>query len=180
MMMMMMMIMMMMMMMMVQRLTYRKQHSYATKSNQHRVVKTLGDFPFYEFLYVPFLNLDVYYSSFLKIRLQKGDWCIKPQRREPRAPNALLLERESKGYLGCPFGLKVAKGSNLNGKCGKDIGCLHVHPGLPGGGAKDCEKDVKDSNGKGKASCKELKMKGGHRNRVSVRDLIAPKWDFVQ
>ncbi|KAG6747279.1 hypothetical protein POTOM_049675 [Populus tomentosa] len=25
---------------MVQRLTYRKRHSYATKSNQHRVVKT--------------------------------------------------------------------------------------------------------------------------------------------
>ncbi|KAK4490707.1 hypothetical protein RD792_001406, partial [Penstemon davidsonii] len=29
---------------MVQRLTYRKRHSYATKSNQHRVVKTPGDF----------------------------------------------------------------------------------------------------------------------------------------
>lgn len=28
---------------MVQRLTYRKRHSYATKSNQHRVVKTPGD-----------------------------------------------------------------------------------------------------------------------------------------
>ncbi|XP_004241579.1 large ribosomal subunit protein eL34 [Solanum lycopersicum] len=27
---------------MVQRLTYRKRHSYATKSNQHRVVKTPG------------------------------------------------------------------------------------------------------------------------------------------
>ncbi|KAB1220395.1 60S ribosomal protein L34 [Morella rubra] len=27
---------------MVQRLTYRKRHSYTTKSNQHRVVKTLG------------------------------------------------------------------------------------------------------------------------------------------
>lgn len=29
---------------MVQRLTYRKRHSYATKSNQHRVVKTPGMF----------------------------------------------------------------------------------------------------------------------------------------
>lgn len=29
---------------MVQRLTYRKRHSYATKSNQHRVVKTPGNF----------------------------------------------------------------------------------------------------------------------------------------
>ncbi|XP_015067148.1 60S ribosomal protein L34-like isoform X2 [Solanum pennellii] len=27
---------------MVQRLTYRKRHSYATKSNQHRIVKTPG------------------------------------------------------------------------------------------------------------------------------------------
>ncbi|KAG6753304.1 hypothetical protein POTOM_043356 [Populus tomentosa] len=27
---------------MVQRLTYRKRHSYATKSNQHRVVRTPG------------------------------------------------------------------------------------------------------------------------------------------
>ncbi|MBA0571858.1 hypothetical protein Golob_002227, partial [Gossypium lobatum] len=27
---------------MVQRLTYRTRHSYATKSNQHRVVKTPG------------------------------------------------------------------------------------------------------------------------------------------
>ncbi|KAL8269026.1 hypothetical protein R6Q59_002824 [Mikania micrantha] len=27
---------------MVQRLTYRRRHSYATKSNQHRVVKTPG------------------------------------------------------------------------------------------------------------------------------------------
>ena len=32
---------------MVQRLTYRKRHSYATKSNQHRVVKTPGHSPFY-------------------------------------------------------------------------------------------------------------------------------------
>ncbi|KAF7142685.1 hypothetical protein RHSIM_Rhsim05G0185000 [Rhododendron simsii] len=28
---------------MVQRLTYRKRHSYATKSNQHRIVKTPGN-----------------------------------------------------------------------------------------------------------------------------------------
>lgn len=28
---------------MVQRLTYRTRHSYATKSNQHRVVKTPGN-----------------------------------------------------------------------------------------------------------------------------------------
>ncbi|KAF4378894.1 hypothetical protein G4B88_008364 [Cannabis sativa] len=27
---------------MVQRLTYRSRHSYATKSNQHRIVKTPG------------------------------------------------------------------------------------------------------------------------------------------
>ena len=31
---------------MVQRLTYRKRHSYATKSNQTRVVKTPGPDPF--------------------------------------------------------------------------------------------------------------------------------------
>lgn len=31
---------------MVQRLTYRKRHSYATKSNQHRIVKTPGMCPF--------------------------------------------------------------------------------------------------------------------------------------
>jgi hypothetical protein len=30
---------------MVQRLTYRKWHSYATKSNQTRVIKTPGDIP---------------------------------------------------------------------------------------------------------------------------------------
>ncbi|XP_059299900.1 large ribosomal subunit protein eL34 isoform X1 [Lycium ferocissimum] len=30
---------------MVQRVTYRKRHSYATKSNQHRVVKTPGTNP---------------------------------------------------------------------------------------------------------------------------------------
>lgn len=31
---------------MVQRLTYRKRHSYATKSNQHRIVKTPGNFDY--------------------------------------------------------------------------------------------------------------------------------------
>lgn len=51
---------------MVQRLTYRKRHSYATKSNQHRIVKTPGNHlyanptldPFYvfsfDFLFVEF------------------------------------------------------------------------------------------------------------------------------
>ncbi|RVW59719.1 60S ribosomal protein L34 [Vitis vinifera] len=52
---------------MVQRLTYRKRHSYATKSNQHRVVKTPGD------------------SS-------EESWCIRAPRRGPMVPNAQLLE----------------------------------------------------------------------------------------
>lgn len=43
---------------MVQRLTYRKRHSYATKSNQHRVVKTPGEFPyFFEGISIVFLSV---------------------------------------------------------------------------------------------------------------------------
>ena len=45
---------------MVQRLTYRKRHSYATKSNQHRVVKTPG--------IIPNLSLFIFYFYFLFLR----------------------------------------------------------------------------------------------------------------
>ncbi|THG06939.1 hypothetical protein TEA_021416 [Camellia sinensis var. sinensis] len=40
---------------MVQRLTYRKRHSYATKSNQHRIVKTPGIYTYtytYTYTYI--------------------------------------------------------------------------------------------------------------------------------
>ncbi|KAG5119310.1 hypothetical protein JHK82_033730 [Glycine max] len=55
---------------MVERLTYRKRYSYATKSNQHRVVKT------------PVASL-----------------FIRPQRRGPTDPSALSLERGFKGIF---------------------------------------------------------------------------------
>ncbi|KAE8707357.1 60S ribosomal protein L34 [Hibiscus syriacus] len=57
---------------MVQRLTYRTRHSYATKSNQHRVVKTPG-----------------------------GKLVYQPQRRELVDPNVLLLERGFKEKKKC-------------------------------------------------------------------------------
>jgi large subunit ribosomal protein L34e len=41
---------------MVQRLTYRTRHSYATKSNQHRIVKTPG---------TPFISISSLVSIFL-------------------------------------------------------------------------------------------------------------------
>ncbi|KAL0009578.1 hypothetical protein SO802_011080 [Lithocarpus litseifolius] len=57
---------------MVQRLTYQKCHSYATKSNQHWVIRT-----------------------------QVGSWCIRPLRRGQVDPSALSLAREFKGNLIC-------------------------------------------------------------------------------
>lgn len=105
---------------MVQRLTYRTRHSYATKSNQHRVVKTPG-------MYIHFLDLtkrnctegecyDFGFSDFGLLMdsdrsdnewflfvmgddLQVGSWCIKAPRRGQVGPSVLLLERGSKGYV---------------------------------------------------------------------------------
>ena len=53
---------------MVQRLTYRKRHSYATKSNQHRVVKTPGHSPFYVKQAFFFFVNDLYHSACTVVR----------------------------------------------------------------------------------------------------------------
>lgn len=64
---------------MVQRLTYRKRHSYATKSNQTRVVKTPGFFfptpqrpkPYFSFFYLMICScLCLFYVHSHQIQLQ--------------------------------------------------------------------------------------------------------------
>lgn len=82
---------------MVQRLTYRKRHSYATKSNQHRVVKTPGN------RLIIFISMIRSIVCFKRVLMsfcyyqQVGSLFIKLQKREQVDRNAPLLVNESKG-----------------------------------------------------------------------------------
>ncbi|RWW06639.1 hypothetical protein GW17_00030015 [Ensete ventricosum] len=79
---------------MVQRLTYRKRHSYATKSNQTRVVKTPGKylilaslicfracliFSGFRFCAVPFVWSDL--GNGVDLEAQAGSLCINTRTR---------------------------------------------------------------------------------------------------
>ena len=83
---------------MVQRLTYRTRHSYATKSNQHRVVKTPGqscsfknDAAFSALLFfIIIVFMKIMFFFFMKV----GNWFIRLPRREQVGLSVLLLERE--------------------------------------------------------------------------------------
>lgn len=87
---------------MVQRLTYRKRHSYATKSNQTRVVKTPGTDPFlleeFSCCLVWFLDLlqicDVFGGGLL---LQVGGLCTSTRRRGRAGRSAQSPGRRSRG-----------------------------------------------------------------------------------
>jgi hypothetical protein len=87
---------------MVQRLTYRRRHSYATKSNQHRVVKTPGNLSSLHFVRVSVYNNGECNFCFCLIGvvkfMQVVSLFIRQLRRELVDQNALLLEREFKGY----------------------------------------------------------------------------------
>jgi len=85
---------------MVQRLTYRKRHSYATKSNQHRVVKTPGNNSSIvnsvkEKRRSKFIGLIVVFVYEMKV----GNWCTRPPRKELVDLSVLSLERGFKGYF---------------------------------------------------------------------------------
>jgi hypothetical protein len=90
---------------MVQRLTYRRRHSYATKSNQHRVVKTPGNLSSLHFVRVSVYNNGECNFCFCLIGvvkfMQVVSLFIRQLRRELVDQNALLLEREFKEYVFC-------------------------------------------------------------------------------
>ena len=88
---------------MVQRLTYRKRHSYATKSNQHRVVKTPGKqnphtSSFNTHCDLSFCAIDCDDGFFVScLETQVGSSFIRARRRGQADPSALLLERGFRG-----------------------------------------------------------------------------------
>ncbi|RWW25163.1 hypothetical protein GW17_00010508, partial [Ensete ventricosum] len=59
---------------MVQRLTYRKRHSYATKSNQTRVVKTPGKYP----ILASLICFRRRWEACLSVHEQEGEWAKMP------------------------------------------------------------------------------------------------------
>uniref|UniRef100_F6H5T8 60S ribosomal protein L34 n=1 Tax=Vitis vinifera TaxID=29760 RepID=F6H5T8_VITVI len=125
---------------MVQRLTYRKRHSYATKSNQHRVVKTPGG--------------KLVYQSTKK--RANGPKCPVTGKRIQGIPHLRPAEYKRSRLPRNRRTVNRAYGGVLSGGAVRE----RYDPdnsSFLGGGAKDCEKGVEDPEGKGKASLKELK-----------------------
>ncbi|KAG4914989.1 hypothetical protein JHK87_052546 [Glycine soja] len=90
---------------MVQRLTYRKRHNYATKSNQHRVIKTL-------FL-VLIGSVEYVMFGFVGI-MQVGSSFIRLPRRGPTDPSALSLAKvQGEATRKCKKQLRGAGGNCL-------------------------------------------------------------------
>ncbi|GER41419.1 60S ribosomal protein L34, partial [Striga asiatica] len=128
---------------MVQRLTYRTRHSYATKSNQHRVVKTPGNRPLIKFIF-PSL---VYQST---KKRASGPKCPVTGKRIQGIPHLRPSEYKrsrlprNRRTVNRPYG-----------------GVLSGSASFLGGRTEDCEESLEDTESKGEACFQELKVKPG-------------------
>lgn len=83
---------------MVQRLTYRKRHSYATKSNQHRIVKTPGCYlfplplPFLMYTYIIFDDL-----GFVSINKLGGKLVYQTTKKRASGPKCPVTGKRIQG-----------------------------------------------------------------------------------
>ncbi|KAJ6761038.1 60S RIBOSOMAL PROTEIN L34-1-RELATED [Salix purpurea] len=120
---------------MVQRLTYRKRHSYATKSNQHRVVKTPGGKLIYQ----------------TTKKRASGPKCPVTGKRIQGIPHLRPAEYKRSRLSRNRRTVNRAYGGVLSGSAVREN-----YQSLLGGGAKDCEEGFEDPEVKGKTSLKEL------------------------
>ncbi|CAL5444839.1 unnamed protein product [Camellia sinensis] len=123
---------------MVQRLTYRKRHSYATKSNQHRIVKTPGG--------------KLVYQSTKK--RASGPKCPVTGKRIQGIPHLRPAEYKRSRLSRNRRTVNRAYGGVLSGGAVRE---RFDHPSLLGGRAENCEEGFEDSEGKRKAGSQELR-----------------------
>ncbi|KAK6913249.1 Ribosomal protein L34Ae, partial [Dillenia turbinata] len=117
---------------MVQRLTYRTRHSYATKSNQHRVVKTPG-------------GRLVYQTT---KKRANGPKCPVTGKRIQGIPHLRPAEYKRSRLSRNRRTVNRAYGGVLSGSAD--------HPSIFSGRAKDCEESVENTEDKGKAGLEKL------------------------
>ncbi|CAN6675929.1 unnamed protein product [Malus baccata var. baccata] len=151
---------------MVQRLTYRARHSYATKSNQHRIVKTPGGKLVYQTTKkrasgpkCPVTGKRIQGIPHLRPTEYKRSRLSRNRRTVNRAYGGVLSGGAVKErFVDCIATFFFPSFNVVLHQWGLDnllsIG-LQDHQGLSGGGTKDREKGVEDSKDKGKASCKD-------------------------
>ncbi|KAL6551557.1 60S ribosomal protein L34 [Orobanche gracilis] len=129
---------------MVQRLTYRGRHSYATKSNQHRVVKTPGG--------------KLVYQSTKK--RASGPKCPVTGKRIQGIPHLRPAEYKRSRLPRNRRTVSRPYGGVLSGSAVRESD----YSGFFSGRAKNCEEGIEDSEGKGKVSFQELKLKATKQN----------------
>ncbi|CAL5338465.1 unnamed protein product [Camellia sinensis] len=122
---------------MVQRLTYRKRHSYATKSNQHRIVKTPGG--------------KLVYQSTKK--RASGPKCPVTGKRIQGIPHLRPAEYKRSRLSRNRRTVNRAYGGVLSGGAVRE---RYDHQSLFSGRAKDCEEGFEDSEVQRKTSRQEL------------------------
>ncbi|KAE8661421.1 60S ribosomal protein L34 [Hibiscus syriacus] len=126
---------------MVQRLTYRTRHSYATKSNQHRVVKTPGG--------------KLVYQTTKK--RASGPKCPVTGKRIQGIPHLRPAEYKRSRLPRNRRTVNRAYGGVLSGSAVRE----RIIRAFFGGGAEDCEEGAEDSEGKRKAIIQELEFQYG-------------------
>ncbi|KAM7511328.1 hypothetical protein LguiB_010203 [Lonicera macranthoides] len=163
---------------MVQRLTYRKRHSYATKSNQNRVVKTPGGKLVYQTTKkrasgpkCPVTGKRIQ-GSLLGYEVLM--WHIGPQQSHVRTsveiPHLRPAEYKRSRLSRNRRTVNRAYGGVLSGSAVRE---RYVdHQSIPGGRAENCEKGSEDPKGKGKGSLKEL-IEGAVKEMLFVWMIIS-------